>query len=122
QQQECPSRQQVQAGGQPSQQVKPEGGGADEQRPAISRTRPFVLIGQPGQGQKEDVIVLHHVLRVVKVSCAEQQSEHSGDRLLGGESQPAQESETDQSCQDVDQDVRAVADHDVTHGRVSLTI
>ena len=74
----------------------------DQQRATLRAAKPVVLKGQTGQGKQSDVVVLHHVLRVVQVSGTEQQGQHSGDRLRHVEAKHQQKPVADQHRQYAD--------------------
>jgi hypothetical protein len=74
------------------------------------------------QRQQHDVVVLHHVLRVVQVRGAEQQRQNAGDRLFDAEPQLAQETEAHQRRQNIDQDVGAVADENRADCRIGVVV
>ncbi len=72
--------------------------------------------------QQEDVVVLHHVLRVMQMRGREQQSQNAHYRLGDAEVQLPQEAETNQRRQHRHQDVDAVADDDVAHAGVGVVV
>ena len=84
--------------------------------------QPLVLKCESSQGQKHDVVVLHHVLGVVQMGGAEQQCQNARHCLAGAEPQETQEAEADQRRQYADQNVGAVADHDVAHAGVIAVV
>ena len=72
--------------------------------------------------QQEDVVVLHHVLRVMEMRSREQQSQNAHHGLRNTEIQLPQEAETNQRRQHRHQDVDAVADDDVAHAGIGVVI
>src|SRR6185437_4508559 len=83
------------SGGEAREQIQAEGGGADEQGTAVPFPQPFVLIGESDEREEHDVVVFHHVLRVVKMRGAENQGERAGDGFARGKLQLAQKTKTD---------------------------
>src|SRR5271157_2418388 len=122
QQQKHAASQQIQASRETRQQVQSEGSRANQQRAAAASKQPFILKRQASQRQKHDVVVLHHVLRIVQVRGAKQQRHHARDRLPRAEPQQPQKTETHQRGQHVDQYVGAVADHDAAHTRINAVV
>src|SRR4051812_16342172 len=60
----------IQACGQPGKEVQPQRTRPNQQCVATPRSQPFVLKTKSSQGEQADVVVLHHVLRIVQVSSA----------------------------------------------------
>ncbi len=80
------------------------------------------MIREPGESEEKDVVVLHHVLRVVQVRGREEQGQNARNGLLHCESQLPQEAEANQRGQHADKNVGAIADDDVAHTGVIAVV
>src|SRR5205807_4286186 len=87
------------------QQVQSECRRPNHQRSPCTRQQPFVLIAEPRQSQKQDVVVLHHVLCVVQVGGTQQQGENPGPCLLHGEFQKSQKAKAHQRGKHIEESV-----------------
>ena len=114
------SRHKIEAGGEPRKQVQPERGATHPQRPLASRAQPVILKRESSQRQKHDVVVLHHVLRVMQVRGAEHQRQHAQHGFPHAESQLAKQAKTHQRREHIHQDAGAIADHNAAHRGIVL--
>ena len=121
QQKQRPS-QKIQARREAGQQIEAERSRANQQRAPAAAAQPLVLIREAGHAQQEDVVVLHHVLRVMEMGGRQQQSQNTHHRLRDAEIQLPQKAEANQRSQHRHQDVNAVADDDVAHAGIGVVI
>ncbi len=108
-----PGRNQVEAGGEPRNQIQSQGRRTDQQRAPTPAVQPFVLEEESRQRQQKDVVVLHQILGVVQMGGAKQQRENSGDRLRYIEPKADEQTETYQRRQHADQDADCVGDENI---------
>src|SRR5579871_2767151 len=85
------SREQIQSRGDAGKKVESERAGSDDESAGAAGAQPFKFERESGESQQTDVVVLHHVLRVVQVRCGEEEGEHSGKGLLNAEGELPQE-------------------------------
>jgi len=117
-QEEQAAGEQIEAGGEAREQVQSEGRRADQKGAPGAGLQPFVLEGEADKREETDVVVLHHVLRVVQVRGEQEQSERAGDGLVYGEVKLAQKAEGNERGEDAEQDVGAEGDEDAADGWV----
>ena len=112
------ARDQVEASGSASQQVEAERCRSPKKCPQVAAAQPLVLEGKSSQREQHDVTIFLHVLGIVQVGRAKQQSQHTGDSLVHAEAQLLQQAERDQRRKHSDKNIGAVADDYGAHGRV----
>ena len=122
QQQEEHGGQQIHPGGEASEQVEAQGAGSDKQGATATGLQPLVFEAEAGEGEETDVIVLHHVLRVVEVGGSQQKGEHTRDGLVDVELKLAEKPEADEGGQHRDKDLRQPGDDDVAHGGIGVVV
>src|SRR5260370_29523683 len=99
----------IEPGRQAREKIEPKCGRTDEERAHPTSAEPIKLISESAQCEQANVVVLHHVLRVMKMGGKKKQRQHSGNRMTSGKAQQAKEPETDQRGQEIQQDVDEVA-------------
>ena len=75
-----------------------------------------------GDGEKQDVIVLHHVLRVMEKRGAEKQREGAGNSFVDGKSEKSEQAVAHQHGKNADQNVGAGADDDVADAGIRVVV
>src|ERR1700733_707675 len=120
--QERDAGQQVQTCCQAREQVQAEGASPDEKCAPAASLEPLIFECEAGDREEKDVVVLHHVLRVMEMRGGEKQRQDAGDGMVRCESELTQNAETHERRKNSDKDIGGEADEDVTGGWVCVLV
>jgi len=85
-------------------------------------SKPFVFETKSSRGEEKDVVVLHHVLRVMQMRGGEQQCKNAGERMVDCEFELAEKSEAHQRRENSDENVCGEADEDIADRRIGIFV